>query len=119
MRKDIIDNCQKKNDPFQCRKQRAYGNQYTRHVRTLTISVFDEKSWGLVSIDLFDGWSMISVENFRFNSGDGGTCCLLAPGGFDRPTEPGKNFGTIEISFFFVSNCRSTSLFDDGNVSAV
>jgi len=47
----------------------------------------------------------LSPENFLFNSGDAGICCLLLLGGFDNPTEPGKRFGNIEISFFIVSDC--------------
>ncbi len=71
--------------------------------------------WGLV--DLLILWS---PENFLFNSGEGGICCLLLLGGFDKPTEPGKKFGNIEISFLIVSNCCLASIDDDdGNVFIV
>ncbi len=62
---------------------------------------------------------ILSPENFLFNSGDAGICCLLLLGGFDNPTEPGKRFGKIELSFFMVSECCFAAIVDDGSVSNV
>ncbi len=101
----------------------------------LTISAVVENIFGFVVFDSFDTGNIVlsiivrcglvglliiwSPENFLFNSGDAGICCLLLLGGFDRPTEPGKKFGNLEISFFIISNCIFASVVDDGNVFVV
>lgn len=101
----------------------------------LTISAVVENICGFVVFELFDSERIVlsiivfcglvdfliifSAENFRFNSGDGGICCLLLLGGFDRPTEPGKRFGNIDMSFFIVSKCCLASFVDDGSVFVV
>ncbi len=101
----------------------------------LTISAVVENICVLVVFELFDTGSIVlsiivrcgltglfitlSPENFRFNSGDGGICCLWLLGGFDNPTEPGKIFDKIEVSFFIVSNCCFASVVDDGCISIV
>ncbi len=100
----------------------------------LTISAVVENICGFVVFESFDTgnivlsiivrWGLVdrlilwSPENFLFNSGEGGISCLLLLGGFDKPTEPGKKFGNIEISFLIVSNCCLAS-FDDGSVFIV
>lgn len=102
---------------------------------SLTISAVDENVCGfvvyessdtgkiVVSITVYcgldDTFIVLSAENFLLNSGDVGTCCLLLLGGFDKPTEPGKKFGTVDASFLIVSICCLASIFDDGSVFIV